>query len=110
VGEPIVHHVLGFPRAGAVSDRVSEALLVGFLRRDFGAAGLLDLARAGRLSAADIAVSMVTITLFIPCIANVFMIAKERGWKTAGAMSAFIFPYALAMGAVVRVLFRALGV
>ncbi len=108
-GEPIVHHVLGFPRDGGVSDRVSEALLVGFLRRDFGAAGLLDLARAGRLSPADVAVSMVTITLFIPCVANVFMIAKERGWKTAGAMSAFIFPYAVAVGAVVRLGFKAFG-
>jgi ferrous iron transport protein B len=53
---------------------------------------------------------MVTITLFIPCIANVFIIAKERGWKTAGAMSAFIFPYALAVGAIVRMAFRAFGV
>jgi ferrous iron transport protein B len=109
VGEPVVHHLLGFPRGDAVSDRVSEALLVGFLRRDFGAAGLLDLARAGRLSPADVAVSMVTITLFIPCVANVFMIAKERGWKTAGAMSAFIFPYAVAVGALVRLGFRVLG-
>ena len=108
-GEPIVHHVLGFSNASGVSDRVSEALLVGFLRRDFGAAGLLDLARAGKLSAADVAVSMVTITLFIPCIANVFMIAKERGWKVAGAMSGFIFPYAVAVGAVVRLGFRLLG-
>ncbi|HLK35984.1 MAG TPA: ferrous iron transporter B [Polyangiaceae bacterium] len=108
-GEPIVHHMLGFPRGGGVSDRVSEALLVGFLRRDFGAAGLLDLARAGRLSPADVAVSMVTITLFIPCIANVFMIAKERGWKTAGTMSAFIFPYAVAVGAVVRLGFGIFG-
>jgi Fe2+ transport system protein B len=108
-GEPVVHHWLGFPRDAGVSDRVSEALLVGFLRRDFGAAGLLDLARAGRLSPADVAVSMVTITLFIPCIANVFMIAKERGWKTAGAMSALIFPYAVAVGAVVRLGFRAFG-
>jgi Fe2+ transport system protein B len=108
-GEPIVHHVLGFSSAGGVSDRVSEALLVGFLRRDFGAAGLLDLARAGRLSPADVAVSMVTITLFIPCIANVFMIAKERGWKVAGMMSGFIFPYAVAIGAVVRLGFRFFG-
>lgn len=105
-GEPIVHYMLGFPRDNAVSDRVSEALLIGFLRRDFGAAGLLDLARAGHLSSADVAVSMVTITLFIPCIANVFMIAKERGWKVAGAMSAFIFPYAVAVGALVRLGFR----
>jgi ferrous iron transport protein B len=108
-GEPIVHHMLGFGRDGAVSDRVSEALLVGFLRRDFGAAGLLDMARAGRLSPADVAVSMVTITLFIPCIANVFMIAKERGWKTAGAMTAFIFPYAIAVGAIVRLGFTVFG-
>jgi ferrous iron transport protein B len=108
-GEPIVRHVLGFSDEAGVSDRVSEALLVGFLRRDFGAAGLLDLARAGRLSPADVAVSMVTITLFIPCIANVFMIAKERGWKVAGAMSGFIFPYAIAVGAVVRLGFRMLG-
>jgi Fe2+ transport system protein B len=108
-GEPIVHHVLGFPRGGGVSDRVSEALLVGFLRRDFGAAGLLDMARLGKLSPADVAVSMVTITLFIPCIANVFMIAKERGWKTAGAMSAFIFPYAVAVGALVRAGFGLFG-
>lgn len=108
-GEPIVHHVLGFPRDGGVSDRVSEALLVGFLRRDFGAAGLLDMARLGKLSPADVAVSMVTITLFIPCIANVFMIAKERGWKTAGAMSAFIFPYAVAVGALVRAGFGLFG-
>jgi ferrous iron transport protein B len=108
-GEPIVFHVLGFSREAGVSDRVSEALLVGFLRRDFGAAGLLDLAQQGHLSPADVAVSMVTITLFIPCIANVFMIAKERGWKIAGAMSAFIFPYAVAVGALVRLGFRMAG-
>ncbi|HEX3769767.1 MAG TPA: nucleoside recognition domain-containing protein, partial [Polyangiaceae bacterium] len=108
-GEPIVRYVLGFSDQAGVSDRVSEALLVGFLRRDFGAAGLLDLARAGQLSSADVAVSMVTITLFIPCIANVFMIAKERGWKVAGLMSGFIFPYAIAVGAVVRTGFRIFG-
>lgn len=108
-GEPIVHHLLGFTRDGGVADRVSEALLVGFLRRDFGAAGLLAMACAGRLSPADVAVSMVTITLFIPCIANVFMIAKERGWKVALAMSGFIFPYAVAVGALVRLGFRVMG-
>ena len=101
-GEPIVHGVLGFTRDRLVSDKVSEALLIGFLRRDFGAAGLLDLARGGQLSTADIAVSMVTITLFIPCIANVFMIVKERGWKVGMAMCAFIFPYAVLVGWMVR--------
>ncbi len=101
-GEPIVYHALGFPRGSGVSDKVSEALLVGFLRRDFGAAGLLDLARHGQLSHTDVAVSMVVITLFIPCIANVFMIVKERGAKTALLMASFIFPFAIAAGALVR--------
>jgi ferrous iron transport protein B len=108
-GEPVVHHLLGFGREGGVSDRVSEAMLVGFLRRDFGAAGLLDMARGGKLSTGDVAVSMVVITLFIPCIANVFMIVKERGWKVAGLMSAFIFPYAVLVGGLVRLLFNAVG-
>jgi Fe2+ transport system protein B len=108
-GEPVVFHLLGFGRENGVSDRVSEAMLVGFLRRDFGAAGLLDMARGGHLSTGDVAVSMVVITLFIPCIANVFMIVKERGWKVAGLMSAFIFPYAVAVGAIVRLLFNAMG-
>jgi ferrous iron transport protein B len=102
LGEPVVHHALGFTRAGGVADKVSEALLIGFLRRDFGAAGLLDLARHGALSVTDVAVSMVVITLFIPCIANVFMIVKERGAKVALMMAAFIFPYAIVVGAIVR--------
>jgi ferrous iron transport protein B len=84
-------------------------MLIGFLRRDFGAAGLLDLSRGGHLSAGDVAVSMVVITLFIPCIANVFMIVKERGWKIAAAMCAFIFPYAILVGGLVRLVFTALG-
>ena len=53
---------------------------------------------------------MVTITLFIPCIANVFMIAKERGVRVAAAMAAFIFPLAFAAGGVVNVLMRTAGI
>ena len=60
----------------------APAFVVGFLRRDFGAAGLFDMARHGRIDPVQSLVAMVTITLFIPCIANFFMIVKERGWKT----------------------------
>jgi ferrous iron transport protein B len=52
-------------------------------------------------------VAMVVITLFIPCIANFFMIVKERGWKTAGAIAAFVFPFAIAVGAGLNLLLRA---
>ena len=57
----------------------------------------------------QLVVALVTITLFIPCIANVFMIAKERGWKTAAAMAAFIFPLAFAVGGLVRLFMLAAG-
>ena len=94
--EPVLTGALGLPRETAA------AFVVGFLRRDFGAAGLFELARHGRLTPEQIVVSMVTITLFIPCIANFFMIVKERGWKTALAIAAFITPFALGAGAAVH--------
>jgi len=103
LGEPVVTGVLGLPA------EASAAFLVGFLRRDFAATRLFDMSRGGGLDVVQLVVAMVTITLFIPCIANVFMIAKERGWRTAGAMAAFIFPLAVAAGGVVRVLMVALG-
>ena len=102
-GEPLVVGLLGLP------PQASEAFLIGFLRRDYGATRLFDLSRDGGLDTVQLVTAMVTITLFIPCIANVFMIAKERGTKTALAMSAFIFPFAFAVGGLVRVLMRGLG-
>ncbi len=102
-GRPLVTGVLGLPA------EASSAFLIGFLRRDFAATRLFDMSRSGGLDTAQLVVAMVTITLFIPCIANVFMIGKERGWKTAVAMAAFIFPLAFAMGGVVRVLMHGLG-
>jgi len=50
---------------------------------------------------------MVTITLFAPCIANIFMIVKEHGMKTAVWMSAFIFPFAVLVGGILNHTLRA---
>jgi len=41
---------------------------------------------------------MVTITLFIPCIASVMMIAKETSWRTALGMVVLIIPLAFLIG------------
>ncbi len=89
---PLVVRWLGMPV------QATEAFLIGFLRRDYGAAGLYALARDGVLDHTQILVSLVTITLFIPCIANLFIIIKERGWKTALWMSLVIFPLAFGVG------------
>jgi ferrous iron transport protein B len=105
---PLVEGALGLPR------EATSAFLVGFLRRDYGAAGLYTLFQpqiaAGRLSLVteiQIVVSMITITLFVPCIANVFMMIKERGLGPAMAMVAFIFPFAFGVGALVNFGMRA---
>jgi ferrous iron transport protein B len=98
---PLLTGVLGLP------SETATAFVVGFLRRDFGAAGLFDMARHGRIDAVQSLVAMVTITLFIPCIANFFMIVKERGWKTATAIAAFVFPFAVAVGACLNFFLRA---
>jgi ferrous iron transport protein B len=98
---PVVGGMLGLP------PQATEAFVVGFLRRDFGAAGLFDLAAQGRLSPAQALVAVVTITLFIPCIANLFMIVKERGARTGLAVAAFILPFAVAVGALLNAVLRA---
>jgi ferrous iron transport protein B len=58
----------------------------------------------------QVLVAAVTITLFIPCVANFFMIVKERGWRTGLAVAGFVFPCALAVGALVNAALRALPV
>jgi ferrous iron transport protein B len=97
-GEPLVSGWLGLPK------EMSNAFLIGFLRRDFGAVYILDAATGPHplLSPLQIFVSMVTITLFMPCIANFLMIAKEHSLKTAWAMAAFIFPFAFFVGGIVH--------
>ena len=57
----------------------ATAFVMGFVRRDFGAAGLMDM----DLSSLQVLVSLVTITLFVPCIASIMMLFKERGWREA---------------------------
>jgi ferrous iron transport protein B len=54
----------------------------------------------------EVTVALVTVTLFIPCIANFFMIIKERGWRTAAGMAAFILPFSIGVGAALNVLMR----
>lgn len=94
--------LIGLPREASV------AFLYGFFRRDYGAAGFYDLKLAGKLNAKQTLTSMVTITLFVPCIAQFSVMIKERGWKTALTIILFIIPFAFAMGYVVNYL-AALG-
>jgi ferrous iron transport protein B len=82
--------------------QVTGVLLVGFLRRDYGAAGLFALSRDGLMDPLQILVSLVIITLFMPCIANMLMIVKEYGLRMALAVAAFVFPFAFAVGGLLN--------
>ena len=101
---PVVSGVLDLP------PKAAESFLMGFLRRDYGAAGLFMLQEQGLLDGVQTVVALVVITLFVPCIANFFMMIKERGLATAVAMAAFIVPFAFAVGGVLNWVLRLLGV
>ena len=104
-GEPLVTGWLGLPREAA------SAFLIGFLRRDYGAVFLLDAATGPKhlLTAHQVLVAMVTLTLFMPCIATLFMISRELGKKTAFWITIFIFPFAFFVGGLVNHLGGLLG-
>jgi ferrous iron transport protein B len=104
---PVVVDVLQLPAESA------SAFILGFLRRDYAAAGLFQIyqpyMQAGtmtRVMEIQVTVALVTVTLFIPCIANFLMILKERGWRTGVAISAFVLPFAIGVGAAVNLLMR----
>jgi ferrous iron transport protein B len=102
--DPIVVNFLGLP------SKAAEAFVIGFLRRDYGAAGLFMLAKEGLLDPIQIVVSLTVMTLFVPCIANFFMMVKERGMKAALYMVAFIFPFAFGVGGALNWVLRTLKV
>jgi len=101
---PIVTTWLGLP------DSTAQVFVMGFLRRDYGAAGLFQLARSGQLSGLQCLVALTVMTLFVPCVANLLMIVRERGVRTASMMLMLITAIALGTGAVLNHGLRALGV
>lgn len=104
IGEPIVKGVLGLPASAA------QGFILGFLRRDYGAVSIFkELERVsgtGSIDPVQLLIALVVITLFVPCLANFFVMLKEQGAKNAFLMAAFIIPYAFFVGGVLRVILR----
>src|SRR6185436_2513989 len=84
---PIVVGALGLPAEAA------NAFVIGFLRRDYGAAGLFAMQRNGLLDGNQTVIALTTITLFVPCVANFLVMIRERGRRSAIAIAAFITIY-----------------
>ena len=94
---PIVTGALGLPSESA------GVFVMGFLRRDYGAAGLFKLARDGSLSSVQSVIALTVMTLFVPCVANLLMIIRERGLRTGLAILAAVTVIAVGTGAMLNV-------
>lgn len=94
---------LGLPREAAV------AFIFGFFRRDYGAAGLYDLQTKGLMDARQLTVAAVTLTLFIPCVAQFLVMKNERGWKVAGGIGLFVSLLAFGSGYLLNQLLLVTG-
>jgi ferrous iron transport protein B len=86
--------------------KTTASFILGFLRRDYGAAGLFEMAQHGELTPVQSVVSLVTITLFLPCLASFFMIIKERGLRTTLWIVGIVFPAAFLYGGLLSWLLR----
>lgn len=87
---------LGLPKEAA------PIFLYGFFRRDYGAAGMFDLHSSGILAGQQLVVAAVTLTLFIPCIAQLQFMFKERGVKTTLGIASFVVLFAFSLGYVLN--------
>lgn len=101
---PVLVHLLQVPA------QTASVFVLGFLRRDYGAAGLFEMVRGGMLTARQAVVSLIVITLFVPCLASFLVIIKEQGIRRALAITGFIIPFAIAVGTAVSWILRTLDI
>ena len=98
---PIVN-AIGLPSS------TSSSFVLGFFRRDFGAAGLMTI--QNQLTGVQLLVASVTLTLFLPCVAQLMIMIKERGVKLASLIAVMSITLAFAMGFIVNLLLTSLNV
>jgi ferrous iron transport protein B len=88
---PITQQWLKLPAEASI------VFIMGIIRRDFGAAGLSNMV----LSNGQMLVALVTITLFVPCVASIIMIFKERSKLEATAIWLSSFAIAFLIGGII---------
>jgi ferrous iron transport protein B len=102
---PAVVGMLGLPAEAA------EALVMGFLRRDYGAVIIREAASAhtGGLTHTQLAVALSTLVLFVPCVASFLVMVKERGLGTSMAILGFVAVYSMLAGGLLRLVLTLIG-
>jgi ferrous iron transport protein B len=102
--QPVSSRLLGLPAESA------DVFFLTIIRREAGAALLAQQYTAGMYDGVQVMVTLLVMTLMIPCINSVLVMYKERGFKIATVTLATVFLYALLMGGLVNQIFSWLGV
>jgi ferrous iron transport protein B len=104
IAKPLIVNALGLPPES------SNMFIIGFLRRDYGAAGFYRMSERGLLDPVQTLVALVAITLFLPCIAQFFVTIKERGMKPALGIAAFTLTFSMGVAAALNFVLRHWGI
>ncbi|VBB06232.1 ferrous iron transport protein b c terminus [Lucifera butyrica] len=79
----MIYYLQPFMSFLGLPPETAQVFLFGFFRRDYGAAGLYDMSLNGMLNDYQLLVAATTLTLFVPCIAQLVVLLKERGFSVA---------------------------
>lgn len=86
--EPLTMNWLHLP------PEVADILLMGLIRKEFGAAAILNL----HMSPLQNFVILLTLSLTVPCIASALIMFKERGWREGALIWLSVFVLAFLFG------------
>lgn len=86
----------------------AQTFILGFFRRDYGAAGLYNIQEA--LTGVQLLVTAVVLTLFMPCVVQFVVMMKERGTKIGILMALFVVVFAFMVGFLLNFILTGLGV
>lgn len=97
---PVIVSFLGLPI------KCVEAFLLCIARHEAGAVLLMDLVKTGQMDYVQTCVSIIIVTCFVPCFANIMAMIKELGAKSALLMTLVITVSSIIIGGIVNYLMR----
>jgi len=102
--QPVSVKLLGLPEESA------DVFFMTVVRREAGAALLAQQASTGLYGGVQVVVTLMVMTLMIPCINSVLVMYKERGFLVSTAILLTVIVYSLLAGGLIHFLFRWLGI
>ncbi|MCL2436484.1 MAG: hypothetical protein FWD00_00435 [Clostridiales bacterium] len=95
---PFTEGFLRLPREAA------NLFILSILKRDLGAAGFLAVIQSGAFSSGELVVSLIIMTLFVPCFASVVILLKQEKLPTAISIWAGSFVISMIVGKLASLL------